>query len=85
MRIEFYQHAKNKFRILRKYGFSITERQVKEAVLRPEKVAISYRVDRFIAEKKISNTHKLRVIFERGRNKITIITFYPTRRIRYEK
>jgi hypothetical protein len=41
-------------------------------------------LDRFIAQKKIDETHVLRVVYEETNNIIFIITIYPGRIRRYE-
>ena len=41
--------------------------------------------DRLIAQKKIDDEHVIRVVHEKEREKILVITLYPARRSRYEK
>lgn len=84
MKIKFRKHAKLKFGDLRRKGFRITERQVKGSLLNPDRVVADYLPSRFIAEKTISRDHKLRVVYEKHLKFMEIVTFYPTKRRRYE-
>jgi len=83
MKIEFTNHAREKFIILSRHNFLIDEEHVFQAVIQPTKVEPS-RKDRFVAEKALDDTHLLRVIYEAREDRIVIVTFYPARRCRYE-
>ena len=76
-------HAEEKFGILKAHGFVVSKRQVRETVLKPDKVDEGFR-GRKVAQKKISAKHVLRVIYVEGHSEITVVTFYPGRRSRYE-
>jgi len=61
----------------------VTPGQVADTVLNPEKV-IAQPGGRFIAQKRITERHVLRVVYrEEGETRV-VITFYPGRRERYE-
>ena len=82
--IELCDYAKSKILILEKLGFGVTEDEIKEVVKRPSRVVFGKK-GRKIAQRPVSETHLLRVIYEEhGRDKM-VITFYPARRERYEK
>jgi uncharacterized DUF497 family protein len=82
-KIEFTNHAKLKFEILKKHGVHFTKSQIEETVTNPEKVTEAEK-SRQIAQKAFNSEHLIRVIFEESKNSVTIITFYPARRSRYE-
>lgn len=82
MKVVYTPHAELKFKILEEHGVKITKSQVKGTVLRPDRVTKG-RKGRLIAQKIMDEEHLLRVIYEEKEN-IEIITFYPTRRKRYE-
>jgi hypothetical protein len=82
-KIVFGSHAEEKFEILRRHGFVVSKRQVRETLRRPDKIEEGFR-GRKIAQRKIPGKHVLRVVYVEGQNEITVVTFYPGRRSRYE-
>lgn len=82
--IYFTKHAQEKFKILKKHKFVITKNQVIETVNNPDVIDRS-RHPLLIAQKKVSTTHVLRVVYRRKNNNKIIVTFYPGRRKQYEK
>ncbi|GFO95934.1 hypothetical protein ig2599ANME_0116 [groundwater metagenome] len=83
MKIIFTDHAKVKFKILKRHGFEVSEKKVRDIIKNPETKSKG-RKDRFIVQGSVDDTHVIRVIFENENNIIKIITFYPARRERYE-
>ena len=81
-RVRFTKHANEKFQLLKRYKFIVEEKQVLETVLRPER--LDERDGQFLATKVISPKHALRVVYERRKDFLVIITFYPVRRERYD-
>jgi len=81
--IVYGDHAQEKFALLRRHGFVISKRQVRETVQKPEKVEAGYR-GRTVAQRGITERHVLRVIYEEGPEDIRVVTFYPGKRSRYE-
>jgi hypothetical protein len=81
-RVRFTKHAVEKFEILRRYGLEIEEKQVIEAVLRPER--LDEKGDQFFANRVMSPKHALRVVYENRKDFLVVITFYPVRRERYD-
>ena len=73
-KIVYGTHAEEKFAILKRHG---------ETLRRPEKVDEGFR-GRKVAQRKISASHVLRVVYEEKQNEILVVTFYPGRRSRYE-
>lgn len=83
MKIIFTDHAKVKFEILKRHGFEVSEKQVRDIIEKPDTKSKG-RKDRFIVQGTVDDTHVIRVIFEIESTNIKIITFYPARRERYE-
>ena len=82
-KIIFCAHAENKFRILNKHGLKITKAQITDVIINAENTFESER-SRKIAQKPFDSEYLLRVIFEETDKLITVITFYPAKRSRYE-
>lgn len=82
--IIFTKHAKNKFEILKRHKFLITEKQVLKTIERPDLIDRS-RPPLLIAQLKIDKSHVLRVVYKQEFGIIKIITFYPARKKQYEK
>jgi Txe/YoeB family toxin of Txe-Axe toxin-antitoxin module len=82
-KIGYGSHAEEKFEILRRHGFVVSKRQVRETLQRPEKTEEGFR-GRNVAQRRISEKHVLRVVYEEGQREIRVVTCYPGRRSRYE-
>jgi uncharacterized DUF497 family protein len=82
-KVIFSKHAEIKLRILKKHGINFSKTLIENAVVNPDKI-IRAEKSRLIAQKLYNSDHLIRVIFEETANCITIITFYPARRSRYE-
>ena len=83
MKIIFTDHAKVKFKILKRHGFEVSEKQIRDIVEQPDTKSEG-RKGRFIVQGPVDDTHVMRVILEIESNNIKIVTFYPARRERYE-
>lgn len=83
-KIKFTKHANLKFDILKKYNFVISKKFVAKAVRRPELRDDTSRKPLRIVIKEIDEKHYLRVIYKEEGNTKKIITFYPTKKGRYE-
>lgn len=84
MTIIFTRHAREKFGVLKRHGFSVTEEQVLGTVQNPDLID-RLRQPMLIAQRRIDPNHVLRVVYEYvDRKIIKIITFYPGRRRDYE-
>ncbi len=81
MRITFTKHAIEKFDVLRDYGFEIQRKRVVEAILDPENLC--ERDNQFFATRAIDSKHAVRVVYEKRKDYLVVITFYPVRRKRY--
>jgi len=82
--IIFTKHAKNKFEILKRHKFLITEQQVIEALENYDLIDKS-RPPLLIAQRKIDKNYVLRVVYKKEGNISKVITFYPGRIKQYEK
>ncbi len=82
--IYFTKHAKEKFKILKYHKFAVSKNQVIETANNPDLIDRS-KYPLLIAQKRISTTHVLRVVYKKESNNKIIITFYPGRRKHYEK
>ncbi|MEK7574318.1 MAG: DUF4258 domain-containing protein [Patescibacteria group bacterium] len=82
--IIFTKHARNKFEILKRHKFLITEKQVLKTIEKSDLIDNSH-LPLLIAQRKIDKVHVLRVVYKKEFGVIKIITFYPGRRKQYEK
>lgn len=82
--IIFTRHAKDKFEILKRHKFLITEKQVIETVEKPDLIDES-RLPLLIAQRKIDRNYVLRVAYKREFGIIKVITFYPGRIKQYNE
>lgn len=82
MAIRFTRHAREKFEILARHNFLVTEAQEIDTLSSPDKVETERAPQ--IAQKILDETHVLRVVFREDGNDKIVITFYPSRRHRYE-
>jgi len=73
--------AREKFEILKRYSFEISEEEVIKAIQNPERV--DKRGTQHLAIRAIDGKHALRVVYEERKDHLLVITFYPVRRKRY--
>jgi len=83
MHIRFTKHALEKFSVLRRHGVSVAKRKVIETVREPEYIDMS-RSPLLIAQRRLTATHVLRVVYRKESGIIIVITFYPGRTSQYE-
>ena len=84
LKVIFTKHAANKFEILKRYRFLISEKQVLKTIEKPDLIDYS-RLPLLIAQGKFDKRHVLRVVYKKESEIIKIITFYPGRKEQYEK
>jgi len=80
-KIRFTSHAHQKFELLRRYGFEVSEAAVKEALLSPSRV--DKRGNLSLALKPIDREYAIRVAYKIVNDNIVVVTFYPVRRERF--
>ena len=80
-KIVFTRHAREKFDFVRRYGFEVDEGKVLETVRNPSR--LDQRFVQYFATKPIDSKYALRVVYEKRKDYLLVITFYPVRRERY--
>jgi hypothetical protein len=80
-RIKFSKHAREKFEVLKRYGFEISEGEVIGTIRSPARV--DKRGTQHLAIRAIDEQYALRVVYEERKGHLLVITFYPVRRERY--
>ena len=80
-KIKFTKHAPEKFELVKHYGFEIDERKVIEAIQNP--TCIDQKNAQYFAIKAINAKYALRVVYEKRKDYLVVVTFYPVRRERY--
>ncbi len=80
-RVTFTKHAAEKFGVLSRFGFELSQEQVISTIAAPDRIDIKG-VQRF-ATKVLDKELALRVVYEERKGIIVVITFYPVRRDRY--
>ena len=80
-KIRFTKHAREKFEFVKHYGFKMDERKVVEAIQNPTR--IDRKNAQHFAIKAINAKYALRVVYEKRKDYLVVITFYPVRRERY--
>jgi len=80
-KIRFTRHAREKFEILKQYRFEVDESKVIKAIQNPTRV--DQRNAQYFAIKVIDEKNALRVVYEKRKDYLVVITFYPVRRERY--
>ncbi len=75
----FTRHGKDKFEILKRHKFLISEKQAIRTVENSDLIDRS-RLPLLIAQRKIDKNYVLRVVYKKEFDILKIITFYPGRR-----
>ncbi|MBI2590918.1 MAG: hypothetical protein HYW33_03525 [Candidatus Blackburnbacteria bacterium] len=83
--IKYTKHASGKFVSLEKAGFVVKRVQVRATILNPESGPTEGRFGTKIVVKCLNKDHSLRVIYVQSNDIITVITFYPVEKGRYEQ
>ena len=81
LRIRFTKHALEKFEVLKHYDFEVKKELVMKAISNPE--LIEQRGEQYFAIRTLDKKHALRVVYEKRKGYVVVITFYPVRRERY--
>ena len=82
MLVYYTKHAREKIKLLNKYGFKISKTLVRRALETPLKIE-SRNDSTFIANDELDKNHVLRVVYRREGDTMIIITIYPGRRKSY--
>lgn len=82
MEYHFTKHAQEKFLLVKKAGFTVTKKCIKQTIKKP--LRLEDRNDGTqIASSLLDDKHVLRIVFRREYDTIIVITFYPGRRKAY--
>ncbi len=84
MIIHFTDHALMKIELLKTHGVKVSRELIEDTLRNPDIIDRGYK-NRLIAQKRITERHVLRVVYEEKDGEFTVITIYPGRRSRYEK
>lgn len=84
MRIVFTKHALGKFGSLVLLGWKFNKKDIKKTLLNPDHFSEDEERGVKIILKVIDEDHNLRVIYTERSGIITIVTFYPVGKGRYE-
>ncbi|MDP3935239.1 MAG: DUF4258 domain-containing protein [Candidatus Giovannonibacteria bacterium] len=82
--IHFTRHAIEKFEVLKRHGVLVTNDKVIEILNNPGFIDYS-RLPLLIAQGELDARHVLRVVFKKEGGVIIVITFYPSRKDKYDK
>ena len=85
MKIVFTKHAADKFKNLPSGGVIVTKLDVLKAVKDPDYRDPESDKPKIIVHGNLDSRHIVRVVYKQEDGIITVITFYPTRKGRYEK
>ena len=80
-KIRFTKHAREKFDFVKRYGFEVHEKIVFETIRFPAR--LDQKNAQYFATKAIDSNYALRVVYEKRKDYLLVITFYPVRRERY--
>jgi len=80
-RTRFTKHAREKFDLVKHYGFEVSEETVLETVRNPTR--LDQKNTQYFATRAMDAKYALRVVYERRKDFILVITFYQVRRERY--
>ena len=80
-KIRFTKHAHDKFEFLGKYGFVLSEDDVKKAIVSPTR--LEHRDGELLALRPIDREYAIRVVYRVLNDNIVVVTFYPVKRERF--
>jgi len=78
---KFTKHAREKLEFVKNYGFEIDKEKIIETIRNPTR--LDQKVDQYFAIRPLDIKHALRVVYEKRKEYLVVITFYPVRRERY--
>ena len=80
-KIRFTKHVREKFEFMKRYGFEIYKGRVIDAIQNPARV--DRKDTQYFAIRAMDTKYALRAVYERRKDYLIVITFYPVRRERY--
>ena len=75
--IHFTKYATEKFDILRRHKFTLTQEEVEDVLKLPDKVEKKDKL--FFAEKKMADDCLLKVVYKKEEGAVKVVTFYPVK------
>lgn len=85
MKVTFTKHAKNKFKYANELKWHLTEKNIKEAIQNPDFFSSDKEKEVQIVLKEFDQARNLRVVYSKTSGIIIVITFYLSKKGRYEK
>lgn len=85
MKIIFTKHALEKFKILRELGWDFKFEDIENAIKNPDYTSITKASNVIMILKSLTPKISLRVVYAEFSDIISVITFHPAERKRYEK
>lgn len=85
MKIIYTKHAKNKFKYAEELNWYLSEKQIEKAIREPDFYMADKEKSVEIVLKQFDKNRNLRVVYSQVNDIITVITFYLTKKGRYEK
>jgi hypothetical protein len=76
-KVRFIKHAREKFEVLKHYGFEINEYEVVKMIRDPER--IDQKNTQYFAIRAINARYALTVVYEERKDYLLVIAFYPVR------
>jgi len=83
VKIVYTKHAQQKFKFLESIGWKFTKSDLEAALEKPDDSGVDVERKAEFVLKEIDERHNLRVIYRKNDGIMTVITFYPTRKGRY--
>lgn len=83
--IKYTKHAVNKFKNLPPGSITVTKKNVLKAIKNPDFKDLESDKPKIIVHGSLDAKHIVRVVYKEENDIITVITFYPSRKGRYEK
>lgn len=85
MKIIFTKHAIKKLLTQKEGGIKLLEKDILNTLKKPDRIDSEIDYPKMIAIKNYDQKHIIRAVFKENSGIITLITFYPARKGRYEK
>lgn len=85
MKIAFTKHAEKKFKELPLLNITVKKADIIKAIKNPDYIDVESDKPKIIVHGPLNSKHIVRVVYKQESGIITVITFYPARRKRYEK
>lgn len=84
MKVTYTNHANKKFKDLEKLGIKVTKTLIQKIISGPLHLDTETDFPKIIASGKYYDEHILRVVYRKEGAIIIVVTFYPTRKGRYQ-